>query len=69
MLLERIINKKNSDLNELKDMLFYRNDEDRKQYMKNNYIPYVDFNILNFKEFFNKRQGIIKEKLTQVLSD
>ncbi|MDO5038362.1 cytochrome b5 domain-containing protein [Clostridium sp.] len=35
MLLEKIINKKNKDLNELKDMLFYRNDDDRKQIIRN----------------------------------
>ncbi|WP_024614174.1 cytochrome b5 domain-containing protein [Clostridium sp. Ade.TY] len=46
MLLERIINKKNSDLNELKDMLFYRNDEDRKQIIKNIKVVIEDLSIL-----------------------
>lgn len=31
MILEKLINKKNNELDQLKDRLFYRNDEDRKE--------------------------------------
>ena len=62
MLLEKIINKKNKDLNELKDMLFYRNDDNRKQIIRNIKVIIEDLSLLleeekNLRDNFDLKRG------------
>ena len=45
----------------------YSDTEERKAYMKNHYIPDVNFEFSNFEEFFKLREQMIFEKLKEIL--
>ncbi|MDB8803586.1 GmrSD restriction endonuclease domain-containing protein [Romboutsia sp. 1001216sp1] len=45
----------------------FENDQSRNDYITKHYIPNVDLNILNFKEFIEKRNDILKNELSKRL--
>ncbi len=45
----------------------YSDEDQRKDYMKKNYIPDVDFSLLNFEEFFDEREKLITKALKKEL--
>jgi len=46
----------------------YHNEEDRKNYMKKNFIPKnIDLSFDNFKQFFEEREKLILQKLKEIL--
>lgn len=46
----------------------YKSDEERKEYLRKNYIPEdIELTIVNYEEFFNKREELIFEKLKEIL--
>jgi uncharacterized protein with ParB-like and HNH nuclease domain len=46
----------------------YPSPDDRKDYMRKNYIPDdADLSIINFLEFFDKRENILRDKLATIL--
>lgn len=45
----------------------YSDEDEKKEYMKRHYIPNVDLQLLNFKEFIEKREELILEEFTKLL--
>ena len=46
----------------------YKNEDQRKDYMKKNYIPDVDLSLANFEEFMDEREKLIVEALKKQLT-
>lgn len=46
----------------------YPNDDDRKAYMKKNYIPDIDLSLENFKEFIQEREKLIVSAFKELLA-
>lgn len=68
-LMEGILNQEKSDMN-FKEWLFktYPDDQERKDYMKKNYIPEnIELGLNNFEEFIKERQKLMKKEFDSIL--
>ena len=46
----------------------FDSEDQRRDYMKKNYIPEVDFSLSNFEEFFEEREKLLVKALEKVLA-
>jgi hypothetical protein len=67
-LLEGVPNEEKSS-KEFKKWLYARhaNDIDRRDFMRKHYIPEIELDFKNFKEFMDKRKDLIKQKFKEIL--
>lgn len=49
------------------DWIAAKPDEERQKYMAENFVPNVDFRLVNFKNFIDERSKLIREKLAEIL--